>query len=231
MVFPEVLRGMILIGNISISIYMFLAIVIGLLSISVNILGRGRAVNGNGYLMYIATSSFLIYVMLTSLVHFYHGISQMMYYLNYMVMLILMLSITLILMREYSGDFMKRHTTSMASYSSMVIILSLITLFVYPGKPYLLNSYIFGFQALPESTVLLYSFFIIPISIVLSYTVFYTIFKNGLEKAPLYLGLGGLVLIANNGFKEVGSIYIIDLTLLIASLLLIFGFSKMKVDN
>ncbi len=231
MVFPDVISRMMLIADLDLSVYVFMAVVIGILSASANIFGRNKALNGDSILTYAALSSFIAYLLLYSIIFIYDKITLSLYYLTHITMLVFILSVTLILMRRYSGDFMKRHTPSIASYSFMVLILSIITLFVYPGKPYLLNSYIFGFQALPSLTILLYLFFIIPIFTILSFSLFYTIFKNNFERASLYLGLSGLLLIAVNGFRQFGSIYFVDLLLLVISLLLMFGFNSMDLNR
>ncbi len=231
MVFPDVICRMMLIADLDLSVYVFMAVVVGILSVSSNIFGRTRVLNGDSILMYATLSSFMAYLLLYSIIFIYDKISLSLYYLTHITMLVLILSITLILIRGFSGDFMKRHTTSIASYSLMVLILSVITLFVYPGKPYLLDSYIFGFQALPSLSILLYLFFIIPIFTILSFSLFYTIFKNNFDRASLYLGLSGLLLIAVNGFRQFGSIYFVDLLLLVISLLLMFGFNSMDLNR
>jgi len=225
MVFPDVLKRMILVTEVYVSIFLVSAVLLGILGISINILGSRRMVNRNGYLKNIILFLFMLYLILTLVVYMIHQTTQALYFILYITMLALLLSLSIFLMDGYIGVSMKKNVVPFISYSIMVVILSLITLLIYPGKSYLLTTYFFGFHALPDITVTLYLFFIIPISLIFIYSFLYTVFRNGFERGPLYLSLGGLLLVALNGVKELGFLLLIDIILLIVSVLFILGFN------
>jgi len=224
-IYDYILENILIIDG-TVSIYLLAAVILSILGLSVNIFGLKRKYEVGVGLIYLVTIMFVAYMFIALLSAIMGGLTLILYYTSFMLAASIPAFTAVAIMNKYAGRMMEVNSRPFLVYIVILLFVLILTLFTYPGKPFLLGGAQVGQQVLPFETRLVYNLILYPTVALLSIVPIISMFKLGIRKAPILISLGSLTLIGSLATMELGLLTFTDLLLLITAILYIFGFNS-----